>query len=64
MCHAMWLNLTVYCLKSTTFNGCEIFGVFNESGETFLLFGDLTENFLSLMTQVKIHSQLGDENAI
>ena len=64
MCHVMWHNLTAYRLKSTTFNGSEIFSVFNESGETFVLLSDLTENFLSLMTQVKIRSQLGDENAI
>ena len=60
----MWHNLTAYRLKSTTFNGCEIFSVFNESGEIFVLLGDLNESVLSLMTQVKIRSQLGDENAI
>ena len=32
--------------------------------ESFYLYNYLTENFLSLMPQVKIHSQLSDENVI
>ena len=64
MCHVTWHDLTSGRLKSTRSNGCEIFSVFNESDETFELLGDSIENFLSLMTQLKIRGQLSDENAI
>ena len=51
-------------LKSNILNGRENFCVLSDSFEIFTLLGDLNEIFLSLMIQVKVRSQLSDQNAV
>ena len=60
----MWHYQTADRLKSNIFNGRENFRVFIYSFEIFMPLGDLNENFLSLMIQVKVRSLLSDQNAI
>ena len=57
-------ELTEDRLQSTGFNGCEISNVFNDYIEYFYQLSDLTDSFLSTMTQVKVIGQLNDQNAI
>ena len=64
MCHMMWHYQTADRLKSNIFNGRKNFHVFSYSFEIFTPLGDLNENFLSLMIQVKVRIQLSDQNAI